>query len=178
MRTRVVFGALAVMLSLGLSLPAMAEDTMIRWDRIEGIVAVDLAEMLGVPVNVGPFEPSPRWRTVGDGRILLNLSNGRISVRYSGISWANQYGNSPLGSPAPQSGAPLKATVVCNSTERYGPLEWVDTSDIQTVGGDGHFEGFVDLPDGCRNFPEETVLLLRHTNSGTYIAYGADRTIQ
>lgn len=178
MRTRIWFGALTVVLCLGLSLPAMADGTMIRWERIEGIVAADLAEILNVPVNVGPFEPSPRWRTVGDGQVVLNLSNGRISVRYSGISWANQYNNSPLGSPAPQSGAPLKATVVCNSTERFGPIDWVDTPDISTEGGDGHFEGFIALPNGCREFPEETVLLIRHTNSGTYIGYGANRTIQ
>jgi hypothetical protein len=178
MKTRIWFGAFAASVSLGLSLPSMADGTMIRWDRIDGIVAADLAANLGVPVSVGPFEPSPRWRSVGSGRVVLNLSNGWMSVKYTGFSWANHYSNAPLGSPVPQTGGPLKATVVCNSTERFGTLDWVDTGDILTNGGDGDFQGFVDLPSGCRDNPEDTVVLIRHKNSGTYIGYGADRKIQ
>ncbi len=174
MKARYLFAVLATLLAAS----AMADGPMVRWNRVEGIVAADLANLLGVPVSVGPFTPSPRWRSVGTGRVVLNLSEGWISVRYSGFSWANQYNNAPLGSPVPQSGAPLKATVVCNSTERYGPLEWVDTPDITTNGGDGRFEGKIALPAGCRDNPEEIVVLIRHTGSGTYIAYGADRTIQ
>lgn len=168
--------ATALLLSLAGS--AWAGPSIVRWDRVEGVIGADLTE-----VRVGPIVASPRWRTAGSGRVQLNLRTGFLSVRVTGTSWANHYPNGPLGSPTPAAGGLQIATVVCNSTERFGPIIWVNTPTIQSEGGGFVYQGFLDLPAACRDYPEELVFLIRHPEAappffGSFILYGAERSIQ
>jgi hypothetical protein len=144
-----------------------------------GVLQADESGCVGGNVSGVTLCPG-RPRTVGPGRVMLNLGNGFLSFRLSGLSNAAHYPNGPLG--AHTTPAMFIGTVVCNSTERFGILEYVDTSPIEFVNGSGAFQGFLDLPEGCRARPDETVFLVRHYNpgqgiDGLYVAYGAGRII-
>jgi hypothetical protein len=155
---------------------AWADPPIVRWDRVEGVIGADLTE-----VSVGPILASGRWRSTGAGRVELNLKTGFLSVRVSGISCAKHYGNCPLGSMSPRGGG--IATVVCNSTERLGPITWVNTPPVVSEAGSFVYRGFLDLPAACRDYPEDLVFLIRHPEDvppffGAFMLYGAERTIQ
>jgi hypothetical protein len=110
---------------------------------------------------------------------MVNLQNGFLSFRVTGASVAKNYPNGPLGSPSAAGGI---GTVVCNSTERFGPIEWANTPVlVSKTAGSISFEGFIDLPSSCRDHPEEVVFLIRHPETapfyGAFNFYGADRTI-
>jgi hypothetical protein len=152
------------------------EGPLVVWDRVEGIVAADV-----VPVAVGPFVASPRWRSTGGGRVMLNLGNGFLSFWVDGVSWANHYTNAPLGSPSALPGVSWLGTVVCDSTERFGAVVYVDTPVLDVSNGATRFEGFVQLPEACALRPSEIVFLVRHgpgPQSGAFLLYGAERTIR
>lgn len=56
------------------------------------------------------------------------------------------YQNAPLGSLTPAGGQSI-GTVMCNATERFGPIEWANTPVVVAkTAGTLSFEGFVDLP--------------------------------
>lgn len=155
--------------------PAWADGTIVKWDRFEGVHFQEDACIGGV---ICPGRP----RTSGPGQAILNLENGLLTFRVTGISNAAPYSNGVLGGPAAADGTFI-GTVVCNSTQRYGLMEYVDTPPIWFVDGDGSFTGFVALPDGCREQPKETVFLVRRyspgtATDGTYVAFGAGRTIR
>ena len=141
----------------------------------EGVIGANLTT-----INVGPILASGRWRTTGEGRVVLNLETGFLSVRVSGMSCAKHYPNCPLGSPA--GAQQLIATVVCNSTESFGPIEWVNTPGLKAGVGSESFEGFLSLPSSCQDHPEDLVFLIRHMETapfwGSFVLYGAERTIQ
>jgi len=151
---------------------AWAEAPTVRWDRVEGLGAVDWTQ-----IHVGPIWAS-RGRTVGAGNVMLNLKTGFLSFRIEGMSNGNQYANGPLG--ASGSGL-LMGTVVCDSTERFGPFAFVDSEAILVNEGTGSYQGFVLLPEGCKQRPEEMVFLIRHANPGPlyggFVAFGAGRHI-
>jgi hypothetical protein len=170
-----------ILVAAGLVLTAfssavLADGPIVRWDRVEGVIGADY-----MPVQVGPFPASGRWRTTGSGQVVLNLKTGFLSVKVSGISVANHYANGPLGSPTPLSKGNVIVTVVCNSTERYGPITWADAT---VPGGVGslNWHGFLDLPTACVDNPEELVFLVRHIEGppfyGSFMLYGAERTIR
>lgn len=168
---RRMFVAAALTLA-ALSSPVLADGMIVRWDRVEGVV---------MPVEVGPFAWSGRERTTGSGRVILNLRTGFLSVQVTGISVANHYANAPLGSPSPINPGNLLATVVCNSTERYGPITWADAT-VVAGAGSLKWEGFLNLPAACADNPEELVFLVRHLEgpplNGTFLLYGAERSIR
>jgi hypothetical protein len=152
------------------------EGPIVVWDRVEGIVAAEVS-----PITVGPFVASLRWRSSGDGRVMLNLGNGLLSFWVDGVSWANHYANAPLGSPTALPGVSWLGTVVCDSTERFGPAVSVDTPVLDVANGSTRFEGFVQLPEACALRPSEIVFLIRHgpgPQEGTFLLYGAERTIR
>lgn len=155
-----------------------ADPPIVRWDRVEGVIGADLTE-----VSVGPIVASGRWRTTGEGRVELNLETGFLSVRVSGISCANHYANCPLGSMSPRGGGGI-ATVVCNSTERFGPITWVNSPQVVSDAlGTFVYRGFLDLPAACRDYPEDLVFLIRHPEDvapfyGAFMLYGAERSIR
>jgi len=161
---------------LGLLGSAMANAQMVRWDRVEGLGATDVSD-----IWVGPIQAT-RGRTVGDGRVMLNLENGFLSFAVKGLTNGNQYSNGPIGAPW-YSGTPenLIGTVVCDSTQRFGPATWVDTPYVAfDASGNGKYEGFIDVPQACKERPDEMVFLLRHADrpGNKFVAYGAGRTIQ
>jgi hypothetical protein len=167
-----VLWALVGMLACGV---AWADGQMIRWDRMEASFLQ--ADESGC---VGDICPG-RVRTVGGGRVMINLNTGFLSFKVEGLSNAAQFPNGVLGSMTEQ--ANFIGTVVCDSTARYGFFAFVDTPPIVLAQGSGAFEGFVDLPEGCKQRPEETVFLVRHYNPGSaidglYVAYGAGRRIR
>lgn len=172
---RRIFVAAALALA-ALSSPVFADGTIVHWDRVEGVVGASY-----MPVQVGPFAATGRWRTTGSGQVILNLRTGFLSVRVTGISVANHYDNAPLGSPSPTIVGNAIVTVVCNSTERYGPITWADAT---VVGGAGSFrwQGFLNLPTACVDNPEELVFLVRHVEGppffGGFMLYGAERSIR
>ena len=172
---RRMFAAAALVLA-AFSAPVLADVTTVRWDRVEGVVGADY-----MPVQVGPFAASGRWRTTGPGTVMLNLRTGFLSVRVTGISVANHYPNAPLGSPTPPNKGNVILTVVCHSTERYGPMTWADAT---VPGGVGslNWQGFLNLPTACVDYPEELVFLVRHLEGppfyGAFMLYGAERSIR
>jgi hypothetical protein len=172
---RRLFVAAALTLA-AVSTPALADGTIVRWDRVEGVVGADY-----MPVEVGPFAATGRWRTTGSGRVMLNLRTGFLSVRVTGISVANHYTNAPLGSPSPINPGNLLATVVCNSTERYGPITWADAT-VYASAGSLSWQGFVNLPTACMDNPDELVFLVRHLEGppfyGDFMLYGTERSIR
>jgi hypothetical protein len=156
---------------------ASAMDQIVRWTRVEGLGAADAAA-----IYVGPFGAS-RGRTVGDGSVMLNLNTGFLSFTVRGLANGKQYDNGPLGAPylPPNDEAePFIGTVVCDSTERWGTITYVDTEPVSfDADGNGKFVGFVAVPAACRERPEETVFLLRHFGfNWKFVAYGAGRTIR
>jgi hypothetical protein len=172
---RRIFVAAALALA-AFSSVVLADGTIVRWDRVEGVIGADY-----MSVQVGPFPASGRWRTAGDGEVRLNLVNGLLSVRVTGIAVANHYGNSPLGSPSPANVGNLIVTVVCNSTERYGPMTWADAT-VPAGVGSLNWKGFLNLPTACVDNPEELVFLVRHLDGppffGAFLLYGAERSIR
>ena len=156
--------------------PALADGPIIKWDRFEGVHFQEEACIGGV---ICPGRP----RTSGPGQAILNLKTGHLTFRVTGISNAAPYSNGVLGGPAAGPGT-FVGTVVCNSTQRYGFMEYVDTPPVWFVDGGGSFTGFVALPSGCKDRPEETAFLVRRyapdipAIDGTYVAYGAGRTIR
>ncbi|HEY5657149.1 MAG TPA: hypothetical protein VIY27_05125 [Myxococcota bacterium] len=153
---------------------AWADGAFVRWDRIEGVMGADVT-----PLVVGGMSASTRWRTAGSGQALVNPSTRFAFFAVRGLSWARQYPNAPLGSPAFGS---VMGTFVCDATGRYGPLVAVDTQPLEVTQGNAAFWGFVDVPEGCRERPEEMVFLLRHANPGPLygliVAHGAGRSIR
>lgn len=166
MLVAVVVGLFAFMSS------AWAETPIVRWDRIEGFGAVDTTQ-----IHVGPIGAS-RGRTVGAGRVMVNLKTGFLSFTIEGMSNGNQYANGPLGASA---GGMFMGTVVCDSTERFGPFAFVDSEAILLNEGTGSYQGFLVLPEGCKQRPGEMVFLIRHANPGSLyggiVAFGAGRYI-
>ncbi len=73
-------------------------------------------------------------------------------------------------------------TIVCDSTGMYGTPEVVDTPSFRVLDGDASHRGFITVPAGCRERPEQIVLLLRIADPGPrygqFLAYGADRSIR
>jgi hypothetical protein len=158
---------------------AWADATIIQWSRIEGVIGADLTE-----INVGPFAASIRWRTTSTGTARINLSTGYLSFRLKGASAAKNYlYGTALGAPSPAAGMVMIGTVVCNATEKAGrPVEWADTPVLTSPGGSLSFEGYMNLPASCTDYPEDVVFLIRHTEDaphyGAFNFYGADRTIR
>lgn len=156
---------------------------IIRWDMIEG------KHQDGVSIEVGGVLSSARSFVTAEGRALFNLRNGFISIQIRGLSHANHHpaglsGPQPLGSYIGPVASVKVGTIVCSSTGMGGlSPAVVDTAIFELKEGTGSYHGFVDVPDGCRQFPEDTVFLLRTPPTapvlpGLFQAYGAARTIR
>jgi len=153
---------------------------VVSWDRIEGtIILPDETAM-----QVGPYFPaSARFRVGGQGRVVLYLNTGFLYFHVSGLSWANHYSNGPLG--AGLNGV-FVGTLVCDTIpDGAATYASVDTPEIQLSQGAGAFSGVVDLPQACRDAPEEIVFLLRHGPSIPnpnlqlrFVAYGAGQVVR
>ena len=150
---------------------------IVSWNRIEGTIVMPD----GSGMTVGPLQGSARYRVGGQGKVVLYLASGFLYIRVEGLSWALHYQNGPLGAGL---NGPFMGTVVCDSTERFGVAVWADTPVLELSQGASSFAGVVDLPQACRDRPDEIVFLLRHANPanpslfGTFVAYGAGRVIR
>ena len=162
--------------------PAWADGPIIKWDRFEGAhYQATENGCVGGPLS-GVYICPGRPRSSGPGQAVLNLYTGSLTFRVTGIANAAHYTNGVLGGPA-AAGGKFIGTVVCHSTERFGTMQYVDTPPIMFMDGGGSFAGFVALPEGCKERPDETVFLVRHYNpglgiDGLYVAFGAGRTIR
>ena len=163
---------------LGFAGAVWAEGPIVRWDQVIGVTGHESAEGL----TVDSIQPTPRWIAVRDGRAMLNLETGFVSINISGVSYLRHFGYgtttpTPLGGPIPASSSRF-ATFVCDSTTEY-PVQ-VDTGTFYLEQGAASYRGFLTtVPAVCREHPDDIVLLLRTLNTGgTYFAFGAARTIQ
>ncbi len=123
--------ALAALLACG---SAMADGSVIRWERFEGAhFQADDNGCVGGAASAVYICPG-RPRSSGPGQAILNLGPGFLTFRVTGISNAAHYPNGVLGRPA-ASGGTFIGTVACHSTERYGVKEYVDTPPIWFLDG-------------------------------------------
>ena len=172
---KTILFAVAVAL-LAFTSPASADGPVIRWARIQGVTHEATGiEVAGIPT-------SSRGVTVGSGSAMLNLKSGFLSFDVTGISYDRHYPETgrPIGTYP--SGARM-VTIVCDSTGYFGPTEVVDSAPFPEVDGNATYRGFISVPQGCRDRPDQIVLLLRlpvgpGNLSGVFLAYGAARSIQ
>lgn len=175
---RILLGCVAGLMVCG---AAWAEGPIVRWDQIIGVTGHESEAQLVVDGIV----PSGRWITVRDGRAMLDLATGFVTIKVEGVSYARHYGfgsvaPAPLGGPIPASNSRY-GTFVCGATSAY-PVQ-VDTETFFIERGAGSYRGFLTgVPEECRQHPEDIVFLLRTVAQGgtlgPYFAYGAAQTIQ
>lgn len=161
---------------------AWAEGPIVRWDQVIGVTGHESSA--GLIVNF--IEPTPRWITVRDGRVMLNLQTGFVSINVEGVSYARHYGYPSGGGAMVSLGAPIPAstarsgTFVCNASTA-SPVQ-VDTDSFYIVEGSASYRGFLAMvPAECLEHPDDITFLLRSTSgspAGSYIAFGAARKIQ
>lgn len=181
MKRTVITAAVAL---LAFTASATTGDTIIRWDSVAG-KAQD-----GVAIDVAGILSSTRSFVTSGGRVVFSLKSGFISIYVKGLSFGNHYptglsGPQPIGAYIGSLNNTKIGTIVCNSTGMGGLApETVDTAVFVLKNGTGFYQGFVDVPDGCRQYPEDTVFLLRTpldldsvSLAGRFQAYGTDRTI-
>lgn len=178
---RMCFTAAVALLAFAGS--AFAGGSIIRWDNVAG-KAQD-----GVSLDVAGISSSSRPFLTSGGRVVFNLKTGFISIHVKGLSHGKQFpagvsGPQPIGAYIGPVNNTKVGTIVCNSTSMGGVAPTaVDTAVFVLKDGTGSYQGFIDVPDGCRQYPEDTAFLLRtppdfHVLPGIFQAFGADRTIQ
>ena len=173
---RRIFVAAALTLA-ALSSPALADGTMVRWDRVEGVVGAD--------VTCRCRSVRSRRRAAGApqevAKSFSTLRTGFLSVSVTGISVANHYDNAPLGSPTPTNAGNMIVTVVCDSTERFGPITWADAT---VFGGAGslRWQGLLKPTYGLRGQRLRNSYswygTSRDRRSWGFMLYGAERSIR
>ena len=169
----------ALVLPLVLSSEGRAENSLVKWERIEGVT---------VPGNVftnnnvvaGVDSVGVSWSTTM-GKAKVNLSNGEVQFWVKGLVLGSQnvpLGGLVIGTPSPAVTA-VKGTIVCNAAEPspFSNVILVDTVEVPlSPQGDARFEGTVNLPVVCDNM----AFLIRVGSPGVvlnqWIAYGAVRT--
>ena len=162
-----------------LSSEGRAENSLVKWERIEGVT---------VPGNVftnnnvvaGVNSVGFSWSTTM-GKAKVNLSDGQVQFWVKGLVLAAQNfpaGGLVIGTPSPAV-TDVKGTIVCNASfpPPFGGVVLVDTDSVPlSLQGNARFEGTVNLPIVCDNMP----FLIRVASPGLifdqWIAYGAVRT--
>ncbi len=164
---------------LVLSSEAQAENSLVKWERIEGVtVPGNVFNNLNVVAGVNSVGVS--WST-SRGKATLNLLDEQVKFWVKGLVLGSQSippGGLVIGTPSPGVTA-VKGTVVCNaaSPAPFGGVVLVDTDSVPlSRQGDARFEGTVNLPIVC----DDMAFLIRVANPGMllnqWIAYGAVRT--
>ena len=178
--------SLCLMLILGvlvgplvLSSETQAEDSLVKWERIEG-VTVPGNSRTNNNVVAGVNSVGFSWST-SMGKATLNLLDGQVKFWVKGLVLASQ--NLPIGGlviGTPGVVTAVKGTVVCNA-DTPAPFDGVVLVDTDSVPlsrqGDARFEGTVNLlPFVC----DDMAFLIRVVNPGfifdQWIAYGVVRT--
>lgn len=169
----------ALVAPLVLSNETQAENSFVKWERIEGVtVPGNATTNLNVVAGVNSVGFS--WSTT-KGKARVNLLNGRAQFWVKGLVLASQIpGGGPLviGTPSPAVTA-VKGTIVCNATDPspFSNVVLTDTDEVPlSPQGDARFKGTVNLPVVCDNI----AFLIRVASPGVvldqWIAYGAVRS--
>jgi hypothetical protein len=151
-----------------------AQETIVNWDRIEGIHPNPTGGQTLAGINPVTFP----WSNER-GRARLNTSNGRLHFEVQGLS----IGASPT--PLAVVGTTgvvteLMGTVLCSSTGEYVDSQAVELS----ADGDASFQGTLPYIFACDD--ESWVFLLRVSGivpgappiTGRWLAHGAARTFR
>ena len=157
---------------------AWAGGPIVRWDQVVGNTGNE-----GDSPNliVAGIPASPRWYFVSEGRVMLNLETGFVSIKIDGFSDAYHIPglDHVLGTSI---AASARGLIVCNSSERYGTPSQIPTDEFVFADGDVSYSGVLALTEDCRQHPEDLVFLLQlKRGDGTYgawHAFGTDRHIQ
>jgi hypothetical protein len=167
---------------------AQADDVIVEWQRIVGIIQTDALvgrPTGGAPCNVGIDcvlgTPAP-WVTTR-GYAAVNLGSGQVHFEVKGLVVAGDPSFSNIGTTAAVKR--VKGTLVCNDTAPGIP-ELVDTRSVRLNElGNASFQGRVDLPYSCIAEPEDIVFLIRIAKASEapflldlWNAAGMIRTIQ
>ena len=154
-----------VVLLVGLGVTtAQADDGIVKWERMTGIIVPGsfvgarsgVACTLGVNCVGGSFAP---W-TVTKGRAEVDLEDGDIKFDVKGLVFSCCPGFGPVGTPAAVT--EVRGTLVCNATGD-GVSTLVDTMPAVALSaqGDARFRGNVPLPDACTDEADDIAFLIR-----------------
>lgn len=172
-----ILGVLAV--PLVLSSEVQAENSLMKWERIEGVTVPGNA-VTNNNVVAGVNSVGFSWST-SMGKATLNPLDGQVKFWVKGLVLGSQNiptGGLVIGVPSPGVTA-VKGTIVCNAAAPppFGLVVLVDTDEVSlSRQGDARFEGTVNLPFVC----DDMAFLIRVANPGfifdQWIAYGAVRS--
>ena len=173
-----ILGGLAAV-PLVLTSEAQAENPLVKWERIEGVM-VPGSVFTQNNVVAGVNSVGVSWSTTM-GKAKVNLIDGKVQFWIKGLVLAAQNfpaGGLVIGVPSPGVTA-VKGTIVCNAAAPppFGLVVLVDTDEVSlSRQGDARFEGTVNLPFVC----DDMAFLIRVANPGfifdQWIAYGAVRS--
>jgi hypothetical protein len=153
---------------------ASAQDPVVRWRQIDGIIQPGSVIGSGTGTVAGGMLP---WVTTL-GVAKVNLALGEIQFVVRGLVLA---AGNPIGTRGDINA--VRATLVCdtNGSAGGGPSTIVQGPAVPlSLDGDAHFSGFVELPAVCATEPD-IAFLIRIANvngvavDGPWIAFGAVR---
>jgi hypothetical protein len=158
--------AIALFVFLVGAVPAAADDPIVRWQDVVGILQVGNLVGSGIGQIQGGGQP---WTTSG-GVADINLRTGHLHFVVKGLVLA---GGNSIGTPGAVTR--VKGTLVCdtNGSAGGGNSTLVDGDLVDlTSQGDAEFNGFVTLQDACA---DPDIAFVIRTGSGAWIANGAVR---
>ena len=161
-----------------LSKEIQAENSFVKWKRIEGVTVPGNA-ITNRNVVAGVNSVGFSWSTTM-GKAKVNFSNGKVHFWVKGLVVASQNpagGPLVIGAPSPAAKA-VKGTIVCNATDLFpfSNVVLVDTDSVPlSQQGNAQFQGDVNFPVVC----DDMAFLIRVASPGVifdqWIAYGAVR---
>jgi len=165
---------------LGFAGSALADGTIVRWNAVVGLQGHE-----GGGPNLivgGTFYPNTSWFWVEGGRVQLNLDTGQVQIQIRHVSWAAQgqgINDNPIGSPL--NGTPFKrtGTFVCDAAGHHNAFTWVSTEVVyfDDTTGSLNYQGRVDVPQACRDYPDQIAFLFGGAGTYNYFAYGTAREL-
>jgi len=168
-------GVLVVL--LGLASSALADGAVVRWN---GIVGVHGSEDDSVNMAVAYFTPAANWIWVDSGFVTLNLTTGQFKIVMRYVSWAanNPAVTDPIGSVLGGASFSRRGRFVCDAIGHYGDTQVVETDAFYLdKTGSASVQGSVDLPQICRDHPDQIAFLFGGANSDRYVAYGVGKVV-
>ena len=133
--------ALAFLMSPAVLFAQQADDSVVRWERIVGVITAPNIDnpVAGIKAGAGPW-------AARDGHARIDLVSGRASFDVEGLVLV---GGNSSGTTGPVT--TLSGTLVCNAGT--GSQEVIDTPEVALSSeGDAHFRGQLDrVPGTCAN---------------------------
>ena len=168
-------GLLVALLSLAGS--AWADGAVVRWNAIVGVQG---SEGDSVNMAVANFTPAANWTWVDSGFVTLNLNTGQFKIVMRYVSWAanNPAASEPIGSVLGGANFARRGRFVCDAIGHFGDTQVVETDVFYLdKSGSASVQGSVDLPQICRDHPEQMAFLVGGANSDRYFAYGVGKMV-